>query len=416
MVDTQAGLFSAVLTGCVLESYTLLQPDRDQQTVDLLKFIAIQLSDPRAQTLDILTLTTAPTRSPSAPRINILWFTALVCSLVVALLGILAKQWLREYLFLPPTSAREAIRLRQFRHEGLVFWRVEEMMATLPVLLEISLVLFLIGLLDFLWMLDWSVAAVITLLVGISLAIYFGTTILPLFSARNPFKSPQAWASYRLLRRFLPASVVRTQTIAAMSPQDYFEDYLHGSWIQREIAFVRENGEGLDYRALVWACQQATDNSFLTLVALCVSELEAAEVAWLILEIIAHRGECNAVTLLGSLRTTAPSLYVEKFLRKVKQGRVSLVHMIVELLPRMDRYITDESQVMVADILCILRRLLRAGESAACDLPEHRAALDSVTSVLDGEAPRHIQNAALGVLSDMTQLGCNIDYCPKGLV
>ncbi|EJD46923.1 hypothetical protein AURDEDRAFT_23666, partial [Auricularia subglabra TFB-10046 SS5] len=89
-----AGLFSAVSTTFIIESYKMLQPDYTAYTARAL-FVALStrngttsstLGDPDEFTI------TNPSR-----WINGLWFTSLVLSLAVALLSILAKQWLDEY-------------------------------------------------------------------------------------------------------------------------------------------------------------------------------------------------------------------------------------------------------------------------------------------------------------------------------
>ncbi|OBZ73635.1 hypothetical protein A0H81_06409 [Grifola frondosa] len=99
-------------------------------------------------------------RSPRHVRINVLWFSSLVFSLVSASIGILTKQWLREYTSGAASSPRENARIRQFRHEGFVSWRIPETIALLPILLQIALVLFFVGLLDLLWSLHPVVAGV----------------------------------------------------------------------------------------------------------------------------------------------------------------------------------------------------------------------------------------------------------------
>lgn len=88
--------------------------------------------------------------SDSALRINTLWFSSLVISLVVASLGMFVKQWLRQYMITTCTSAEERVRIRHYRYEGLLRWGVFEICAALPLLLQLALVLFFIGLSDFL--------------------------------------------------------------------------------------------------------------------------------------------------------------------------------------------------------------------------------------------------------------------------
>ena len=98
----------------------------------------------------------------SAIRINILWFASLVFSLIAASLSMLVKQWLREYLAGRHGTDEEYIRIRQYRYEGLLKWRVFDIVALLPLLLHIALILFFIGLGDFLLTFNTSVGGVVS--------------------------------------------------------------------------------------------------------------------------------------------------------------------------------------------------------------------------------------------------------------
>lgn len=81
-----------------------------------------------------------------AIRVNALWFASLICSLVAASLAMLVKQWFREYLNWDCTASDERIGVRYVRYTGLIRWRVFETAAMLPLLLQLSLVLFFLGL------------------------------------------------------------------------------------------------------------------------------------------------------------------------------------------------------------------------------------------------------------------------------
>jgi hypothetical protein len=102
-------------------------------------------------------------------RVNVCWFVSLLLSLVVALFGIFLKQWMRTYIkWTDITPDREAVALRQFRYRGLETWRLGAILALLPTLLQLSVILFLSGLLIFLWNLDPMVAYVMAVLLTIA--------------------------------------------------------------------------------------------------------------------------------------------------------------------------------------------------------------------------------------------------------
>jgi hypothetical protein len=184
----QAGLFSAVLTAFVVEAYQSLDWDYTQTTTDILLHISLQLSNsstPPAVPLGSFT------PSPSDVRINIYWFLGLVLSLAVALFSFLVKQWLREYIsWTDALPYQNAVGIRQFRHEGIERWKLQEIITSLPLLLQLALILFFIGLVDFLWHLHHVVAAVILAAVLSCLLAVILATFLPAVRSTCPFRSP----------------------------------------------------------------------------------------------------------------------------------------------------------------------------------------------------------------------------------
>ncbi|RPD59576.1 hypothetical protein L227DRAFT_487550, partial [Lentinus tigrinus ALCF2SS1-6] len=195
-----AGLFSGIVTAFNIEAYRLLQADSSQISIQLLQLISQQLAQGSnvTSTTSMQTAQTIFKLPTQSIRINASWFSSLICALFSALMCIMVKQWLREYLSMPPPSPRHNVRFRQHRYDGLVAWGVPEIMAVLPILLEFSLLLFLVGLIDFLFQLQCTVAAIATCLVALALLFYVVTTIAPVFSMHCPYKSPQAWMLVRL--------------------------------------------------------------------------------------------------------------------------------------------------------------------------------------------------------------------------
>ncbi|PSR99069.1 hypothetical protein PHLCEN_2v4226, partial [Hermanssonia centrifuga] len=196
-----AGLFSAVLTAFVVPSYLLLQPDNSQLSVQILDRISAQLA--RFEILPpFINSTASDSASPafqvstSARWMNCLWFLSLILSLSSALFGILAKQWIREYLQWRKVAAapRENVLLRQLRIEAWEDWKVSAGISTIPALLELAVVLFLAGLVVLVWTLDTVVAIVITTAVSVVIMVLCTVTVLPAVYRRCPYKSPTGWA------------------------------------------------------------------------------------------------------------------------------------------------------------------------------------------------------------------------------
>lgn len=198
-----AGLFSAVLTAFTIESYQWLDNSAEDAAVQLLTQIAGSL----AVNGNFTSASPPPTSAltgPVAARINIYWFLSLTLSLSAALVGILAKQWIREYETDVGRTPYEAVAIRQMRYEGFERWGVAAIITSVPVLLQAGLFLFLAGMLELLWMLNTRVAVPVTITVAFAVIFYVSTSVLPatqyllwhhLPSLRNaaqcPYKSPQ---------------------------------------------------------------------------------------------------------------------------------------------------------------------------------------------------------------------------------
>ena len=120
--------------------------------------------------------------------VNGLWFMSLIISLAASSLGMLVKSWLREYLASDWTSPQMQLRARQYRHPALVDWKVFEIAATLPLLIQLSLALFFVGLCAFTKSVDEHMFWTSVPLVGAWALFLFVTTFAPLVSPRCPYK------------------------------------------------------------------------------------------------------------------------------------------------------------------------------------------------------------------------------------
>ncbi|KAJ3528798.1 hypothetical protein NM688_g7945 [Phlebia brevispora] len=190
------GLFSAVLTAFVIESYQSLSPDPMAPVVTLLGRIANQ-----TQSYTITSNNVTSTFSPattlevifeppiSAVRINQLWFASLTITLITASFAMLVKQWLREYLSMEYTSPHERLRARQFRHPGLATWKVFEIAGLLPLFLQLALGLFFLGMCFFTWSANTGVGTSSIVLVTGWVFLFISATLAPIVSPRCPYKT-----------------------------------------------------------------------------------------------------------------------------------------------------------------------------------------------------------------------------------
>ncbi|KAI0085969.1 hypothetical protein BDY19DRAFT_387991 [Irpex rosettiformis] len=192
-----AGLFSAVLTGFLIESYKNLSEDSAKQTLLATRQLITQTSSYSFEGSMLnstantdTSYSTQPFRpSATAIRVNVLWFSSLLFSLFTASFGILVKQWLREFLAVQDPSPRARLRIRHFRYSQLMRWKVFEIAAILPLILQLALALFFVGLCYFTASVHASIGYT-TLPLAIGWAFCFSSvTVLPIFFPRCPYRT-----------------------------------------------------------------------------------------------------------------------------------------------------------------------------------------------------------------------------------
>ncbi|KAG8898940.1 hypothetical protein FRB99_007028, partial [Tulasnella sp. 403] len=184
-----AGLFSAINTAFILESYQGLQPDPSDITNRLLLLLLMHRNDDTVFTPSILSTLSGPAQY--ATSVNCLYFTSLACSLMAAFGAVTAKQWLTEYAsigsILPQTELGTR---RQEKWDGMIAWRFPVIMAILPILLQLSLFLFLIGTVQFLWPINTLLAVLFLVLFVGSAVLFFGIMAIGIIYPSSPFQTP----------------------------------------------------------------------------------------------------------------------------------------------------------------------------------------------------------------------------------
>lgn len=123
-----------------------------------------------------------------ALQVNGLWFASLILSLATASFSMLVKSWLREYLAGEWIAPQKRLRARHYRYPSLVKWKVFEIAAVLPLLLQLSLGLFFAGLCIFTAEIDTRMGRTSLPLVVAWAFFLSATTLAPLLSPRCPFK------------------------------------------------------------------------------------------------------------------------------------------------------------------------------------------------------------------------------------
>ena len=174
-----------------------LKPDTGDLTVELLIHISSQLNN---------VSTPAYTSQPFAAEqpyviANFLCFASLAVLLVASLLAMLVKSWIREFTQnLPPQKlAEKRAKEREYRFRGLIANKMPEIVASLPILIQLALTLFCVGLLVYLNQANVQIMIATGCIFSSILLFYLFTTIIAVYDPSAPFPSP--------LSRFLTRSI-----------------------------------------------------------------------------------------------------------------------------------------------------------------------------------------------------------------
>ena len=278
------------MSAFVVESYKMLQDNPDERNTWLVQQLLIQGYNVSLG----IPLPSEPPTPPSysasgrAVRINVFFFVSLSISLGTVFLGIICLQWLRHFQQKVPIDPQDSISIRQMRWEGLRYWKIPEILSSLPLLLNLSL---FVGLLDLLWSLDTATVAIAsTITIGFFLTFVVATTILPalqLFVIRDnslqkpqcPYKSPQSWIVHRIVVRLIQWTRPQNRPLKPSSRLSRYQRFFNNmDWTATDVAWnhhrkTKPGAEDL-VKGLAWIdLNLAHTVEMITSIAQCIQEL-----------------------------------------------------------------------------------------------------------------------------------------------
>ena len=201
----KTGLYASVLATFLSMSYNELSPTPGNITNGLLVQISQQLAN-NSQSAANLTTISEFTPTGSAVRVNLIWSFSLVLSLFAALNAILFQQWSRRYLQLTRPTRYHApplqrARTRAYMHYGIEDFKMSRAIKTMPILLHLSIFLFLVGLIDFLWNANTTIGLCISGVISVFTMVYLALTLLPSIYLNCPYSTPLSDISWRFSQR-----------------------------------------------------------------------------------------------------------------------------------------------------------------------------------------------------------------------
>lgn len=149
---------------------------------------------------------------PRIVHVQAILYTSLALSLLSAFLAMLGKQWLNRYASTNVRgSAIERSQNRQRKLNGIVTWYFNYVMESLPVMLQLALLLFACALARYLWGINTTVAFVIIGITAFGLVFYLFILAAGSISVSCPYQTPGS----RILRS--AASIVAPAASAVSS-------------------------------------------------------------------------------------------------------------------------------------------------------------------------------------------------------
>ncbi|KAG8834095.1 hypothetical protein FRC17_009583 [Serendipita sp. 399] len=184
-----SGLFSAVTTALIVETYKDLKPEPQVHTDRLLAAILTRLGNSSAPT-QIPETSFSP--SKVAVATNVLLFISRCVSLLASLSAILMKQWARNFYngVRHISSARKRVRARYERVQGKMKWKLLPLISWVPMMLHISLFVFFTGLSLWLWTLNLTTFIFTVAVTGGRLLAYLLGAAIPVVDSTAPFRWP----------------------------------------------------------------------------------------------------------------------------------------------------------------------------------------------------------------------------------
>ncbi|KAH8099500.1 hypothetical protein BXZ70DRAFT_894650 [Cristinia sonorae] len=209
-----SGLFTAVTATIASMSISNLSQDPNLFTQILLHNIFVSLNN----TGEFIQMD-MPLLPWTGPSKSVIWsqtflYLSLVCSLLVALGAVLATQWLSRYKAVDERgSVEDRGKRRQQKFDGLQAWGFRIFLEALPLLLQLSLLLFGISLCAYMWSQQRFIAGVLMFVNAFGGLLWVYTVVVSTIYPESPYDTP--------LSDFLQASAKRARKAATSNPSTF---------------------------------------------------------------------------------------------------------------------------------------------------------------------------------------------------
>ena len=200
----QTGLFSAVSSAFIIDVQSKLEPDPNETTAAYMRILIHNMNNSLFPDSDPSSITwTSP--PPEIVTVQSLLYASLVTSLFAAFLAMLGKQWVNRYLRNRGGSAADKCRDRQRKLDGLEKWHFHIVIESLPVMLQLALLLLGCALSLYLRTISHTVAGIVIAGTLLGVTSYVFLTLAATLHYNCPYQVPPSLL-IRALIKYLACS------------------------------------------------------------------------------------------------------------------------------------------------------------------------------------------------------------------
>jgi len=221
-----------VSSAFVIDVQSKLRPDSSERSEAYLRAILLSLNR-----------SIIPNEDPAAPpawngpptgivtTVDLL-YTSLLMSLFAAFVAMLGKLWLNRYLRHAGGSMIERCGDRQRKFDGMEKWSFRLFIGSLPIILQISLLLLTCGLSQYMWLTNTSVARVVISFTAFGILFYIGIVVVGTSSYECPFQTPTS-----ITLRHLRDSRIARELLKSLSPSNV-TSLIYATWMNARKGFI----------------------------------------------------------------------------------------------------------------------------------------------------------------------------------
>ena len=184
----------------IIDVNSKLQQDPNDETAALLRVLIYKIDNTTfGDNVPALPQWTGPPQM--IVHVQAILFASLTVSLFSAFLAMLGKQWLNRYASTDMRgTAIERSQNRQRKLDGVIAWYFDHVMESLPLMLQIALLLLGCALSRYLWEIDTTIASVVIAMTSFGILFYIFIVVTGTASESSPYQTPGARICRHIIR------------------------------------------------------------------------------------------------------------------------------------------------------------------------------------------------------------------------